>query len=172
MRGIIRILIVRSRGRPIWGRRDSNSGLALTEEPWHTKILPRFFWSYFDKHLKWAHQMTIARDEEEAARLLSVGAYYDFVVFVQEQMEALIDLIDIYQPSAISVIVHQREFKVEAMENYWFNNVLRLLDWTDYLEFEQLLDKWILSQQTEYIAVCTRTLEGGRIIVDRDHQYE
>lgn len=171
MKEIIRILIVRSEGRPIEGKKTKSNGSAHLEEPWHTSTLPGLFWMYFKKHPKQQLEITFARDEEEAVGLLSADSCYDFVVFVHKHLEALFRLI-VHQSGATPVIVHERESKLEVEENYWLNNALRLFDWTDYLEFEQLLDEWILSQQTKGVTVYARIPEGGRVIVDHNNQYE
>lgn len=147
MKEITRVLIVRSRGKPIAGKRANGDGSVRLEEPWHTSILPGLFWIYFKKYPKRQLEITFARDEKEAINLLLIASRYDFVVLVHEHLDALFGLITMYQPRAIPMIVHEREAKIKIEENYWLNNALRMFDRTDYLEFEQLLDGWISSRQ-------------------------
>lgn len=106
---------------------------------WISKQLPAFLSMYF-KGTEIEYVLQAVEGVDDAKGMIAGEQRFDCIVFPADYKDELLELILDRQPQAKIMIVHDRKLSGSKDESgYWIGDLLTLLTWTNYQEFERLM---------------------------------
>ena len=103
--------------------------------------LPNFFDMYFSKSRDWIYEVIYVDNSQEATKKINESDRLDIIVVPAEYQHELLDSIIRFHPVAKVILVHDRRLNMEQESSYWIGDILTLLTWTNYQDFEQLMNQ-------------------------------
>ena len=80
-------------------------------------------------------------NSQEATKKINESDRLDIIVVPAEYQHELLDSIIRFHPVAKVILVHDRRLNMEQESSYWIGDILTLLTWTNYHDFEQLMNQ-------------------------------